>query len=116
MKTLEEMKALAELASAAARAASAVELAKWGGDFGCCGFAWTTIYPEHKGNTRLGKQERALYEAIGFSKDWTGKAYQLWDPGNTNVQNIDVKEKGAAAYAAVLRNAGINAACGSRVD
>ena len=67
-------------------------LAKWtaqtgGNEYGepmYCGFAWVTVYPEHKGNTRLGKQERATLESMGFRKDWTGKAWQLWNPTGYN--------------------------------
>jgi len=81
-----------------------------------CGFAWVTVYPEHKGNTRAGKAERKILEAMGFRKDWTGKAYELWNPGNYAGQSMDVKEVGAQAYAEVLRTAGFNAYMGSRAD
>ena len=53
---------------------------------------------------------------MGFSKDWTGKAWQIWNPGKVNVQNVDVKEAGAQAYADVMSSAGFNASCGSRLD
>ena len=77
-------------------------LTKWvdstgGNEYGepmYCGFAWVTVYPEHKGNTRAGKQERAVLESMGFRKDWTGKAYQLWNPGGHAGQSMDVKEHG----------------------
>jgi len=81
-----------------------------------CGFAWVTIHPEHKGNTRAGKAERKLLEAMGFSKDWTGKAYQLWNPSKWGGQNIDVKEAGAQAAAALLKSKGFAAYAGSRMD
>ena len=81
-----------------------------------CGFAWVTVYPEHKGNTRLGKAERAVLAQMGFRKDWTGKAYELWNPGNYAGQSMDVKEVGAQAYAEVLRGAGFKAYMGSRAD
>src|SRR6056300_629668 len=74
-----------------------------------CGFAWVTVYPEHKGNTRLGKAERRTLEAMGFRKDWTGKAYELWNPTGYAGQSMDVKEVGAQAYAEVLRGAGFKA-------
>ena len=38
-----------------------------------CGFGMGYCLSENKGNTKLGKQERAGLESIGFSKDWTGK-------------------------------------------
>ena len=81
-----------------------------------CGFAWVTVYPEHKGNTRAGKAERKTLEAMGFRKDWTGKAYELWNPTGYMGQSMDVKEVGAQAYAEVLRGAGFKAYMGSRAD
>ena len=81
-----------------------------------CGFAWVTVYPEHKGNTRAGKAERAVLSAMGFRKDWTGKAYELWNPTGYAGQSMDVKEAGAQAYAEVLRGAGFKAYMGSRAD
>jgi hypothetical protein len=81
-----------------------------------CGFAWVTVYPEHKGNTRAGKAERKTLEAMGFRKDWTGKAYELWNPTGYAGQSMDVKEVGAQAYAEVLRTAGYKAYMGSRAD
>ena len=81
-----------------------------------CGFAWVTVYPEHKGNTKLGKGERRVLESMGFRKDWTGKAWQLWNPTGYAGQSMDVKECGAQAYADVLRTAGFRAYMGSRAD
>lgn len=81
-----------------------------------CGFAWVTVYPQHKGNTRDGKAERAVLSAMGFRKDWTGKAYQLWNPTGYAGQSMDVKEVGAQAYAEVLRGAGFTAYMESRAD
>ena len=81
-----------------------------------CGFAWVTVYPEHKGNTRVGKQERRVLESMGFKKDWTGKAWQLWNCTGYAGQSMDVKEAGAQAYAEVLRGAGFKAYMGSRAD
>ena len=102
----------------AARAASRAYLDKYlgGVDQYACGFAWTQIVPAHKGNTRLGKEERRVYVELGFEKDWTGKEYQLWNPGGWGGQNIDVKEAGARAAAEVLRKHGIAAHAGSRLD
>jgi len=81
-----------------------------------CGFDWVTVYPQHKGNTRAGKAERAVLSAMGFRKDWTGKAYELWNPTGYRGQSMDVKEVGAQAYAEVLRAHGFNAYMGSRAD
>ena len=115
-----------EAASAAAQAFVADWTARTGGNaYGepmYCGFAWVTVYPQfaHKGNTKPGRAERkefdALMTAIGASKDWTGKAYQLWNPSGWSGQSMDVKEAGACAAAAVLRKYGFEAYMGSRAD
>lgn len=83
---------------------------------GACGFAWTTVYPDHKGNTKLGRDERKTLEALGFRKDWTGKTYELWNPSGYPGQNIDIKEAGAEAAARVLKAHGFKAYAGSRLD
>lgn len=81
-----------------------------------CGFAWVTVYPENKGNTRLGKQERRVLESMGFRKDWTGKAWQMWNPSKYACQNIDTLEAGASAAAEVFKQYGFKAYAGSRLD
>ena len=81
-----------------------------------CGFAWVTVYPKHKGNTRDGKLERRLLEEMGFRKDWTGKAYELWNPSKWGGQSMDVKAAGARAAARVLQKYGYTAYAGSRAD
>lgn len=81
-----------------------------------CGFAWVTVYPQHKGNTKLGKAERKVLESLGMRKDWTGKAYELWNPSGWAGQSMDVKEAGASAAAAVLKQYGFTAYMGSRAD
>ena len=81
-----------------------------------CGFAWVTVTPNHKGNTKLGKEERRVFAQLGLRQDWTGKAYEIWNPGEFHGQNIDTKEYGAAAAAEVLRKYGFNARAGSRLD
>jgi len=70
-----------------------------GEDGGACGFAWVTYYPKNKGNTKLGKMERKLIEAAGFRKNWTGKAWELWNPADHRCQSVDAKYAGACAYA-----------------
>ena len=95
--------AISTQASNAALTAQKDFLAKWnastgGNEYGepmYCGFAWVTVYPEHKGNTKLGKGERRVLESMGFKKDWTGKAWQLWNCTGYNGQSMDVKEAGA---------------------
>lgn len=84
---------------------------KLGGvDQGCCGFAWTDIVGI-KGNTRLGK----AFKAAGIGKSYDG-SYQIWNPSQMGVQNIDTKEVGAEAAAAVFQKYGFTAYAGSRLD
>jgi len=87
-----------------------------GKDWGACGFAWVTVYPEHKGNTRAGKAERVTLRDLGFELDYTGKNFQMWNPSKHPAQNIDTKEAGARAAADVLRKHGFAASAGSRLD
>jgi hypothetical protein len=75
-----------------------------------CGFAWVNIY-DIKGNTKLG---RAMKQA-GLEKDYSG-AYNIWNPGSINVQNVDVKSAGAKAAADVFTSYGFKAFAGSRLD
>jgi hypothetical protein len=104
--------------TAAAQAAAQDHADKYyqGQDGGACGFAWVEVYPEHKGNTKLGKAERAQLKAMGFRVDWTGRAFQKWDPANWPGQSVDIKETGAVAAANVLKKYGFRAYSGSRLD
>ena len=88
-----------------------------GGDNFPCGFAWVTYTPKHKGNTRLGKEERTMIELAGFEKDWTGKQWQIWNPGRWRGQNVDAKIAAADAFAkAFERSTGVTLFVGSRLD
>lgn len=82
-----------------------------GHDQYACGFAWVDIYGV-KGNTKLGK----AFKAAGLRKDWTGKAWQIWNPSKHGAQNVDTKEAGAQAAAKVFRKYGFEAYAGSRLD
>ena len=75
-----------------------------------CGFAWVNIFGV-KGNTKQGK----AFKAAGLEKDYSG-AYSIWNPGDVNVQNVDVKEAGASAAADVFTSYGFKAYSGSRLD
>ena len=75
-----------------------------------CGFAWVNIHGV-KGNTKLGRNMKAA----GIEQDYT-KAFQIWNPANINVQNVDVKEAGASAAAKVFESFGFKAYAGSRLD
>lgn len=103
---------VAEAQSAAHAAASLFFQEKLGGrDQYACGFAWVDIYGI-KGNTKLG---RAM-SAAGLKKDWTGKAYQIWNPSKFPCQNVDTLEAGARAAAQVFKKYGFEAYAGSRLD
>lgn len=75
-----------------------------------CGFAWVDIFGV-KGNTRLGK----AFKAAGIRKSYTG-SFQIWNPAEMGVQNIDTLEAGAEAAAAVFKQYGFEAYAGSRLD
>lgn len=75
-----------------------------------CGFAWTDIFGV-KGNTRLGK----MLKAAGLRKSYTG-SFQIWNPADMPVQNIDTLEAGAEAAAKVFEQYGFTAYAGSRLD
>ena len=122
--TVEDIRAILQESLDAASTAAKSWLDDWnastgGNQYGepmYCGFAWVIVYPQHKGNTKLGKGERRVLEQMGFRKDWTGKAWQLWNSTGYNGQSMDVKEAGAQAYADVLRQYGFKAYMGSRAD
>lgn len=110
--------AIINQAKAAAYDAGKAYLDKyWNGeDHGACGFAWVNIYPQHKGNTRAGREERKILKAMGFSLDWTGKRFELWNPSGLHCQNVDAKHVGAQACADILKAHGFKAFAGSRLD
>ena len=102
---------VAEAKSAAREAAERFFQEKLHGrDQFACGFAWVDIFGV-RGNTKLG---RALKEA-GVSKSHTG-AFQIWNPSNMYVQNVDTLEAGAQAAADVFKRYGFSAYAGSRLD
>lgn len=82
-----------------------------GGDKYACGFAWVDVYVDRTNS----KQAQELIKA-GFKKDYKPKCLSMWNPGDVNVQNIDIKEAGAQAMATYLRTLGLNAYAGSRLD
>ncbi len=98
-------------AVALAQDASQKEYQKWGGDRGCCGFAWVDVYVSRTNS----KEAKELIKA-GFRKSYKAKCLSLWNPGGLNVQNIDIKEAGAYAMATRLQQAGLKAYAGSRLD
>lgn len=75
-----------------------------------CGFAWVEICGIDA-NSKLGRKMKQA----GFKKDYSG-AFSVWNPSGIGVQNIDVKEKGADAYAKVFKEYGFKAYSMSRLD
>jgi len=94
-----------------AEQASQAMYAKIGGDKYACGFAWVNVYVDRTNS----KQAKELLKA-GFRKDYRPKCLSLWNPGGLNVQNIDIKEAGADAFATYLTALGLTAYSGSRLD
>ena len=82
-----------------------------GQDQFACGFAWVEVYVDRTNS----KQAQELLKA-GFKKDYKPKCLSMWNPGGLGVQNIDCKEAGADAMATFLRNLGLKAYAGSRLD
>jgi hypothetical protein len=108
--TQEQVNAIVQEAMITAKQAAMTALAQHG-DRDACGFAWTDIYGV-KGNTKLGK----MLKAAGLRKDWTGKAFQIWNPAQVGVQSVGILEAGADAAAQVFRKYGFTAYAGSRLD
>ena len=104
-------KIVREARDAAVIAANRFFQEKLGGrDQYACGFAWVNIYGV-KGNTKLGK----MLKAAGLRQDYT-KAFQIWNPSQMHVQNVDTLEVGADAAAQVFKRYGFEAYAGSRLD
>lgn len=116
--TTDNAKQVRELAFAAAVVATDkyIENVLKGEDAFSCGFAWVTVQPKHKGNTKLGREERKVLRELGLKKDWTEKRFQWWNPSSSYFQNIDCKEEGARAAAKVLKSYGLDAWSESRLD
>lgn len=108
MIALDNIESIHNTAVSAAQKAEADFIAKHG-EPGYCGFAWVTV--SEKASTKLG---RAL-KTVGFRKAYGG-GLQLWNPGGSFTQSMDIKETGAQAYADTLKAFGITAYMGSRAD
>ena len=108
MFALDNIQSVHNTAVAAAQQAETEFRAKHG-EPGYCGFAWVQV--TEKASTKLG---RAL-KTVGFTKAYGG-GLQLWNPGGSYTQSMDIKETGARAYAEVLKSHGITAYMSSRAD
>lgn len=111
--SLELITAIHNQATVAAKiAASNYFRNKLGGvDQFACGFAWVAIQDKIRKNSTYGK----ALESIGYYKASTGH-FEIWNPSDFHVQNIDTLLAGAKAYAQVLQQHGINAIACSRMD
>lgn len=108
MLALDNIKSVHNTATVAAEKAEADFRTQYG-EPGYCGFAW--VHVSEKASTKLG---RALKE-VGFRKSYQG-GLDLWNPGGSGTQSMEIKETGAMAYAEVLRQNGIDAYMRSRTD
>ena len=81
------------------------------GERDACGFGWVEVYVDRTNSL----QAKELI-AAGFRKDYKPKCLSMWDPAGVPTQSISVKEAGATAYADYLRNLGLRAYAGSRLD
>jgi len=108
MIALDNIESIHNTAVSAAKKAEADFRAQHG-EPGYCGFAW--VHVREKASTKLG---RAL-KAVGFKPAYGG-GLQLWNPGGSFTQSMDIKETGAQAYADVLKSHGITAYMSSRAD
>jgi hypothetical protein len=108
MIALDNIESIHNTATEAAKRAEADFIAKHG-EPGYCGFAWVTVH--EKASTKLG---RAL-KTVGFKPAYGG-GLQLWNPGGSYTQSMDIKETGAQAFADTLKKFGITAYMSSRAD
>ena len=80
-----------------------------------CGFAWVNIT---KGQTKAINADKRIYGKDQFRyghKGYRG-GWDIWNPGGSGTQSMDIKESGARAMAAYLRSQGIDAYPASRAD
>ena len=75
-----------------------------------CGFAWVKITPATSSFARQLRKAGVVDHVA-----WNG-GYDIWNPGGSGTQSMDIKEQGAVAYAGVLQEAGIKAYAQSRAD
>lgn len=110
--TVEQVKDIVTAAKAAAHAAAnAYFQVKLGGkDQFACGFAWVEIHGI-KGNTKMGR----VLKAAGIDQSYD-RTFQIWNPSDLYVQNVDTLAAGAQAAAQVFRDHGFTAYARSRLD
>jgi hypothetical protein len=96
---------------------------QWYCSGGPCGFAWVTIKPARGAFVAWLKKQPGKYGRGGIGSSAYGGGWQLW--GNDCVsesrdaefgQSMQLKEAACGAFAEVLRQNGLNAHAGSRMD
>ena len=116
-QAINNMPAIVAEAEKAAGIAAVAYLSKYygGNDNYPCGFAWANICSfdgkKIRGNSKLGK----ALKQNGITQDYN-RTFQVWNPSGLAVQNVDTKEIGAMAFAAVFKKYGFEASAGSRLD
>ena len=91
-----------------------------------CGFAWVIVRPARGPFITWCKAQAkdlrnscfpdVRHSAINYGDNAHGGGWQFWSPGDYMGQIVDVKMAGAEAFAKVLREAGLEAHAGSRLD
>ena len=108
MFTKEDIPRIVAEAFLAAKTAEAAYRAKYG-EPGFCGFAWVNCSP---GNSAVAK----YLKANNLARPSYSKGVDVWNPGGSMTQSMDIKEEGAYAFAKVLQAYGIKAYANSRAD
>ena len=106
----DDVRAVIQEAQSEASRFTKAHLEQIGGDQMPCGFAWVKIKPARGQFVKVMKDI-----GLGHTDEYAG-GYTVWNPSGNNCQNVDAKEKGARAFAAVLVKHGVNATAGSRWD
>lgn len=94
-------------------------------DRGPCGFAWVVVSDGRSDFVKSCKKQIKIAEQAGvtnpiflarFGRKNYGKGWLFWNPGQYFGQSVDIKESGAYAFAAKLREFGVEAYAESRLD
>lgn len=105
----QDLNAIIDEAFAAAKVASDAAFTRIGGDKYPCGFAWVNISP---GTSAIARELKKRGDA---RKSYSG-GVDVWNPGKSFVQNVDIKYAGARAFADVLQKYGVKAYAMDRLD
>lgn len=78
-----------------------------------CGFAWVNIRP---GTHPIVKVLKTDFRDTIQSHKGHPSGWDVWNPGGSSTQSMDIKERGAEAFANVLRKYGVTCYAQSRAD